>query len=559
MGGHIENSLPAEIMAQIFELGYEQTDKSGEKDILSDLEIDDSLSDGFDFGESEGDSDDEGSSNKSGPTFAMAVSHVCRRWRQTALATPSLWSKITFTPKVPSAQNRTFLERSRNSPLELFLHFAMQDERTAYTYYSVTDDGDDGDDERIKGKTGRYLKRALDLTIPHASRWRALHARASREAHMDYLLNRLEPLPGAPLLQTLELYCHEPFYHNRNPKMRVPFSNSMPRLADLTVDGAYVDLPLLIPTNRVRSRELGLSAQPGITNLTNLELSSLHTIRRDVFIDLLRCSPKLSSLTLALDIDPPSENEESCALLPGLKHLSLIEMDCDAAVNSVACFYAPSLMDLRIKSTDGDFDDAFHELARSRPARLCSALLDEKNLGSSTMVDHALFAQSMMSTIKYLELIESFCQDDTAHMFLECCTSLERLKVSTIEFIEVMWGNADLQEARATDPTMPPEADHSLLCPRLKDLTIGYDTFGLEDFLRRRKDSGAEIRKLTLLGPPHLDLTSPRIMLLKPFVRRIALESSREYEDENEDKWYTTDDDAETDDLTDYDEFGESD
>ena len=544
MQSRIENSLPTEIMAHIFELGYEQLDEDEEEDLLSD---DDSFSGDSDLDENKSKSDDGGSRNGGGIMFATTVSHVCCRWRQTALATPSLWSKITFTPKVPSEQNRTFMERSGNCPLELFLHISMQDELTAY---SVTSDDDD-DDKRIKGKTGRYLKRALDLIIPHASRWRALHARLNRKAHMDYLLNRLEPLPGAPLLQTLELYCHEPFYHNRNPKMRVPFSNSMPRLADLTVDGAYVDLPLLIPTNRVRSRELGLSAQPGITNLTNLELSSLHTIRRDVFIDLLRCSPKLSSLTLAaLDIDPPSENEESCALLPDLKHLSLIEMDCDGAVNSVACFYAPSLMDLRIKSTDGDFDDAFHELARSRPVRLCSALPDEKNLGSSTMV----------STVKYLELIESFLDDDTAHMFLECCTSLERLKVSNIEFIEVLWGNADLQEARTTDPTFPPEADQPLLCPRLKDLTIGHDTDGLKDFLRRRKDSGAAIRKLTLLGPPHLDLTSPRIMLLKPFVRRIALESSRDYEDEDdEDKWYTTDDDAETDDLTDYDEFGESD
>ena len=561
MQSHIETSLPAEIMAHIFELGYEQANVDEEEDLFSDLL--DSFSDDSDLDESKSKPDDVGSRHRGGLMFATTVSHVCCRWRQVALATPSLWSKLTFTTETSFEQNRTSLERSRNSPLELFLHFDMPDELIAESAASSDGDGD----ELLKKEVEMDLKRALDLIIPHVSRWRALHVMLDLDKHMDLLLGRMEPLPGAPLLQTLALCSNDFVSHPAYSKPYMLFSGSVPKLSDLSVDRACVDLSFLIPS-RVRNQELSLSVLPSITNLTGLDLCNI-TIIGDVFVDVLRRSPKLCSLAVASScISPLSLNAESRALLPDMEYLSLDAMSCTEAINLITCFYTPSLTGLNVTLEDEeDYSALFHEFAHSRPACLCSALLDEKDPGLGTNVDRELCTRSMLPTLTYLYHIVPTCQINDARLFLEYCTSLEVLTFgassSSVAFIVALWDNAALLQAGFNEPdhshddTTPSEANRLLLCPQLRKLTIAYDTLGLEDFLRRRKGWGAEIRELALLRPPDLDVMSPVIIRLKQLVRNVTFENSET--GHYEDGWYTTDDD--TDDPTEFDGFstGESD
>nr|GAT50125.1 fatty acid hydroxylase [Mycena chlorophos] len=57
-------------------------------------------------------------------TTPTTLSHVCRRWRQIALDSGSLWTSLVFTyPTSPSQMSRilTYLSRSKNYPLDILL------------------------------------------------------------------------------------------------------------------------------------------------------------------------------------------------------------------------------------------------------------------------------------------------------------------------------------------------------------------------------------------------------------------------------------------------------
>lgn len=76
----------------------------------------------------------------------IALTHVCRRWRDILISRPSLWTLLDF---LDVDKTRTYIERSRTSPLEIFL-------------------------EREPGRTHTYLDDAFSLVIPHIHRVKLL-------------------------------------------------------------------------------------------------------------------------------------------------------------------------------------------------------------------------------------------------------------------------------------------------------------------------------------------------------------------------------------------------
>lgn len=113
-----------------------------------------------------------------------AVSAVCSFWRNIAISTPNLWNNITYhsnkerTPKSITHQIETFLRRSRNTPLDLYL--TMKDEI--------------------------YLRKIRNLVLPHAFRWPSFHLSVN-DARM---FRQFVPLPDS-LEQLVDLNISIPF------------------------------------------------------------------------------------------------------------------------------------------------------------------------------------------------------------------------------------------------------------------------------------------------------------------------------------------------------------
>lgn len=60
----------------------------------------------------------------------VKLSHVCRRWRSVAIATPAIWTALIYDgidfPVASSVERfATYLERSKECPLNLRFHFGV--------------------------------------------------------------------------------------------------------------------------------------------------------------------------------------------------------------------------------------------------------------------------------------------------------------------------------------------------------------------------------------------------------------------------------------------------
>ncbi|KAJ7581643.1 hypothetical protein C8J56DRAFT_957899, partial [Mycena floridula] len=53
--------------------------------------------------------------------FALLVSHVCHDWRVLALDLAHLWTRLYFRPGSALERCETYLERSKEAPLEIVL------------------------------------------------------------------------------------------------------------------------------------------------------------------------------------------------------------------------------------------------------------------------------------------------------------------------------------------------------------------------------------------------------------------------------------------------------
>ncbi|TDL24393.1 hypothetical protein BD410DRAFT_119647 [Rickenella mellea] len=107
--------------------------------------------------------------------FSLTVSHVCRRFRDVALKTPYLWTRING--KIKRRLIRTFLARS--AMLDLDISFPSTSEST------------------------RGIEKYFDIVKPHSRRWSHIT--------LNYppfcLHSRIHSLPSLPRLRYLQCHC----------------------------------------------------------------------------------------------------------------------------------------------------------------------------------------------------------------------------------------------------------------------------------------------------------------------------------------------------------------
>lgn len=178
----------------------------------------------------------------------IALTHVCRYWRDTFTSRPSLWTQLTFTD---IDKTNTYIERSKTSPLELCL------------------------------SGGTVINDPFDLVTQNVSRLKSLTTQGKWEEifHRIFLCDTL-------LLEKLDVYSTNP---------------------DHVLDGALLKRDL----SSVRELRLcGIIAHVPWNNLENLQVITLkicspkYTVTQ--LLDLFESAPRLCTVELVSSIKSPS-------------------------------------------------------------------------------------------------------------------------------------------------------------------------------------------------------------------------------------------------------------
>ncbi|KIY64893.1 hypothetical protein CYLTODRAFT_492761 [Cylindrobasidium torrendii FP15055 ss-10] len=237
------------------------------------------------------------------------LSHVCRRWRKTALAHKRLWSTIalfltSYSDGGSSLQLfKTILQRAAPCELALTIDHAVADESDSYLFFR------------------NHFQEIMQATTPQI---RILHVPTP-----DYVVHLLagNPLHG---LECLQLTYRRGFIHLQNPPARSPLF-TMPRLHTLVYEFAAVPFHgLSLPWAQLKNVFLGYSKTEVLELLadTGLEVLALRHSRHEanhsvphrtftfpklhtLWLDgnseemyhffALVCGPKLKTLKIALD------------------------------------------------------------------------------------------------------------------------------------------------------------------------------------------------------------------------------------------------------------------
>jgi F-box-like len=227
-------------------------------------------------------------------TTPLSISHVCQRWRDIALSTPTLWRRIVLTPSdlSPLASVRPstqiFLERSKGIPTEVFCAVLSSEinRKTPLIPRSIS------------ALRERDSYRIADSHIFHAfPPLRSLHIHGHHDVIIDALAYLHSHSPGFPSLESLKLalvsatprdsynrlLLNDPERAHRNPW----HTDRFPALLALTLH----DIPL---------PSIALGQLPMLRDLT-LALDSplsgcLHLLRLSYFARLLACTPRVERL-----------------------------------------------------------------------------------------------------------------------------------------------------------------------------------------------------------------------------------------------------------------------
>ncbi|KAJ8469951.1 hypothetical protein ONZ45_g16719 [Pleurotus djamor] len=284
-------------------------------------------------------------------TIPLVLSTVCRRWRQVALSTSSLWTTLCVTPdfvlgdSLDTTHITTFLHRSRKVPLRIFVD--VRDPDWDFTEPGVTQ----SPSNYQPPLASEHLSQALSILLPHLSRWCSISIFTDTWALMHTALTLISPAIttlGAPLLESITLMRCNDFvsfgqhFQPRELKDSPLFSfdpthstlrrdQVLPMLRDLTLKGVHADWLSL-------SQLLSPQRNGG---LRTLELSSHSRDVRPpfhVFQDILSKSPGLQKLvirgsgfsepssTSSIDTDAPlnrSNDTVDRAYLPELRDLDI--------------------------------------------------------------------------------------------------------------------------------------------------------------------------------------------------------------------------------------------
>ncbi|KAL0573173.1 hypothetical protein V5O48_008783 [Marasmius crinis-equi] len=237
---------------------------------------------------------------------AQKLSGVCRRWRDVAMMTWSLWSRITmlvfFSNDYPDRaieQLRNHLTRSRNAPLDLVVEFVEESR----------------DLVQIEG----FSSPALDLLLEESHRWRSLQYVQAQFGAVEHDLFLDKVFETAPPVVSLEIQLDGALRDTIPPSV-LPISR-LPKLRSFRLSKTSLQLASTIPAS--------------FQSLTHI---SLETSAHDAMFALNSLKNVTSAeLVLGMNDSSTTENKDRFSS-PTLHSLSLQPSKLDSSLTGVSLF-----------------------------------------------------------------------------------------------------------------------------------------------------------------------------------------------------------------------------
>ncbi|KDQ14056.1 hypothetical protein BOTBODRAFT_33167 [Botryobasidium botryosum FD-172 SS1] len=214
----------------------------------------------------------------------FTISSVCRAWRDVALQSPRLWTRLE---RLPLPLFSLLLTRSKQAPLDIVF---------------------DQEFERLTGESA--LSEYIALISQHARQWRTLiFCFPSFDEIMPLL-----PLP-ATHLKVLVLDCGSPLDVHGSDSLELfphPFADHTPNLRELTLGAIFVPFTHPIYSNLVK------------LDIKNIEYGKLDSMKE--FFQVLEASPLLEDLSLRFLVlsFPSVAGPSGLVSLPRLRALKLV-------------------------------------------------------------------------------------------------------------------------------------------------------------------------------------------------------------------------------------------
>ena len=407
----------------------------------------------------------------------IALTHVCRGWRDVFTSRSSLWTKVDFTD-VDKIQ--TYIHRSKSSPL--------------YVRLEHIDDS-------------AYLEDAFSPVIPHIRRLKSLAVRGNI---LPFFLARLRC--HAPLLEKLTL-------HNSGPDITflgdALHGSDLSSLRKLNLRGFAMRLPLRNLAN-LRVLKIGYCSEyVQVTRLLDLFESAplLHTI--DIEDQIPASSdasparvvplPCLNSLIVTSDF-PPSVLLNHLSIPTGTSLELWLPLDDEFPLRDYLPETSPNLKNLShitMINLRFDLEEKFVQLSGpSGRLRLLDQLEDDEQVPN--IVDHRILlslSSYILSMTERLTISEYRHSNSVAmeecpvFQTLSCMENLRTLVLSECDNKHFIF---------SLDPEM--NASGFVLCPCLQELTLcvdppcqNPDTKHLLNMAKNRAARGTKLSSITIV------------------------------------------------------------
>lgn len=272
---------------------------------------------------------------------AIALTHVCRRWRDLLLSYPIIWSHIYVRRDSPESLITTLLQRSRGVPLTVSIQYYSDRPTRVGCGCSRESTWENGD---CCPHTLKHMS-LLGLLEPFRDNIYTLSVRYLRNmgydgGNMEDIFDTpffLKPLPNLESLR----WSYRDFSGAFPPDRlsREPFGSSLPRLRKLSMVNCWGLLLTEKPVLQVMSMK-------GISQAHHWE-----GVSADQFVSSLRHRPLPASLSLTnLRIAPGANNPPSPVLMKNLKEIALRNVDNGIVFRYTQCPSIGTVATLRIAS-----------------------------------------------------------------------------------------------------------------------------------------------------------------------------------------------------------------
>lgn len=374
---HTINRLPDECLSAIFLMGAE----SGPENVGVDMG----------FADDKEEIVDEEVVHKAIP-FGLLVSHVCRCWRDVALNTGQLWTRIEIFDPPPLDYLRWILEHSKSCSLQIIFDMSLRNSR------------------RLEVGWHERLAEVLNVLTPHLPRCSDLVVKSPEKTPVNQVFLAFEQVNEPLQLHTLKILLPT-FRSSARPTSGLSQWNTklvelMRRVKILHLEGFYFPWTNPVYTN--------------LTHLRILDIPWSSADRLDVaqFETILRGCPSLEYLDLnGADIEEGemvTPHRTSSIAMSCLRTIKLTAVELDTLRNLFHLITAPVVGALGIHSLI-EFDDALFDT----PDPIATAVSDlfptpSQSLWCLSLSDRSLcFALTTMPTL--LQLVPHITSLELGH------------------------------------------------------------------------------------------------------------------------------------------------